>query len=352
MYLTTLRDLTLWCRTFAWRVSLVRQSAAVVLVPRMSCLVLSQSLRPRLYRKITDEFGKKTRHAVTGVPDTALEGDLAPYAACTMLSPALMEYLDLVSFYDRKALLKMAGSKVNGLGLSSPGDSACYGLVARLLSGMTGPLRLAPIINPIEGCRMPTWSTHATNLCSYPRIHFLVPALGGVVAQGMEDFSVPGQAGQEPGFEAAGAALRRGTLSCCNFNRKDAGKSIAVSMFCRGVEQSSVIAKVVEIKTDRNFQFVDWSPTGFAIWSYKDPKSEAPEVAVLENTTAASSIFSSWLTGMENLRESNGQAEQLVGDVGGEMSECMENLAAICKDYEEVGAETCDGEEEDEGEEY
>lgn len=292
-----------------------------------------------LYRKTAEDYSKQLRHSVTCVPDFTGEGDRL---ACTMLSSPLIEYLDLVTFYDRTSLQKMAHSKVNGLGLASPDYGACTGLAARLLSGITGPLRFGRAINAVEGSRLATWSTDATNLCPYPRIHFMVPSLGGVVAQGMEDFSVPGQAGAEPGFEAAGAALRRGSLSSC-ISRGDDGKIIAINMFCRGVEQSSVIAKVAEIKTDRKFQFVDWSPTGFAIYSYKDPKCEGPEVAALENNTSVAKIFDSFKSGCED--------QQLNSDEGGELAEALENVAGICKDFEEVGAETSYGDEE-EDEEY
>lgn len=293
-----------------------------------------------LYSKTAGDYSKQMRHSVTCVPDFTAEGDRL---ACTMLSSPLIEYLDLVTFYDRTSLQKMASSKVNGLGLFSPDYAACTGLAARLLSGITGPLRFGRAINAVEGSRLATWSTDAVNLCPYPRIHFMMPSLGGVVAKGMEDFSVPGQAGAEPGFEAAGAALRRGSLSS-GLSRDD-GKIIAINMFCRGVEQASVIAKVAEIKTDRKFQFVDWSPTGFAIYSYKDPKSQGPEVAVLENNTSVAKIFDNFKSGAEE--------QQLNSDEGGELAEALENVASICKDFEEVGAETSFGdEEEDYGEEY
>merc|ERR1712079_648563 len=259
-----------------------------------------------IYRKTAEDYSKQMRHSVTCVPDLTAEGDRL---ACTMLSSPLIEYLDLVTFYDRTSLQKMASSKVNGLGLASPDYAACTGLAARLLSGITGPLRFGRVINAVEGSRLATWSTDATNLCPYPRIHFMVPSLGGVMAQGMEDFAVPGQSGAEPGFEAAGAALRRGSLSSC-LSRGDDGKIIAMGMFCRGVEQASAIAKVAEIKTDRKFQFVDWSPTGFAIYSYKDPKSQGPEVAVLENNTSVAKIFESFKSGSEE--------QQLNSDEGGE----------------------------------
>mmetsp|Transcript_36143 Transcript_36143/g.83292 ORF Transcript_36143/g.83292 Transcript_36143/m.83292 type:complete len:688 (-) Transcript_36143:222-2285(-) len=300
-------------------------------------------LSSMLLAKLSVECGKKSKHMLLGVPDPMLVGDdKMPYCKAGIFAPCTMEHLDMVSFYDRPALQRMASSKVNGLGLVGADDSACYSLLARMLSGLTGPLRFGSLVSASSGSRLPSsWSTYDTNACPYPRIHFFAPGLGGLVAQGMEDFLVPGQVGQEPGFGAAGAALRRGSLSGCVGKRDSSDKIMSAVMMCRGVEQSSVLSKLLEIKADRGFQFVDWCPTGFSIFSYKDPKSAAAEVTLLENTSAAAKVFESQGLGMDE-------------HMAGQYTEARENLACIVKDYEEVSAETDygGGEEEDYGDEF
>eukprot|EP00913_Durusdinium_trenchii_P004493 g4172.t1 len=261
-------------------------------------------------------------------------GDASQHAMSGLMMSTLSEYSDLTTFYDRTAsrvavfsldhvthcelpsrssLKKVAASKVNGLGISSPDDLTLNGLLARLLSGVTGPMRFGKAMNCNQGFRAASILTLQTNLCCYPRIKYLVPSIGGLVAKGMEDFAV-GKANQEVGADACGHALKRGLL--CGINPSE-GKIIAYSMMCRGVELGSAISKVADLKTDRNYQFVDWSPTGFSIFCYKDPKAE------------------------------NGVPDE----ESGRISEVTEDMAALCKDYEEVAAETCDGEDDYEGEE-
>eukprot|EP00439_Symbiodinium_sp_Y106_P052339 s355_g7.t1 len=245
----------------------------------------------KLLSDLSCSYGKQAKMTFTCTPD--LQGEKMPLVSSALLCPSLLEFTELVNFYDLASLRAAMKPSEQPLG------------------GMTGPMRFGRSVSAYQGSRLASLNAIQVNLVCYPRIHFALP---GIACGSSED----------GGYGAAAKAL---TAPLCSVEKR---KSIAFALMGRGAEQSCLISRAAAYKLSKEYDFVDYCPTGFAISTFKDEKSKEAEITALHNTTAVGQVFQKILhDGLDGYKSPDYNAESMI-------HETRENLVALMSDYDEI----------------
>ncbi|CAK0874071.1 unnamed protein product [Prorocentrum cordatum] len=294
-----------------------------------------------MLERLSVDYGKKTKCSFTvwACPQVAT-AVVEPYNTVLCVH-SLLEHTDVTIMYDNEALYDICR---RNLDIERPTYTNLNRLLAQIISSLTASLRF-------DGALNVDITEFQTNLVPYPRIHFMLSSYAPVISAEKayhEQLSVAEITMSV--FEPASMFVK------CDPRH---GKYMACCMMYRGdVVPKDVNAAVATIKTKRTIQFVDWCPTGFKCGINYQPPTVVPggdlakvmrACCMISNSTAIAEVFSRIDHKFDLMYSKRAFVHWYVGEgmEEGEFSEAREDLAALEKDYEEVGIETAEGEGED-----
>merc|ERR1711861_46330 len=269
------------------------------------------------------DYGKKSKISFTvwSCPQVAT-AVVEPYNTVLCVH-SLLEHTDVTKLVDNEALYDICR---RNLDIERPTYTNLNRLIAQIVSSLTASLRF-------DGALNVDVTEFQTNLVPYPRIHFMLTSYAPVISAEKayhEQLSVA---------EITNSAFEPASMLCKVDPRH--GKYMAVCLMYRGdVVPKDVNAAVATIKTKRtiNYQPPTVVPGG-------DLAKVMRAVAMMSNSTAIAELYSRIDHKFDLMYAKRAFVHWYVGEgmEEGEFSEAREDLAALEKDYEEVGAESAEG---------
>eukprot|EP01087_Luapelamoeba_hula_P004263 TRINITY_DN1419_c0_g1_i1.p1 TRINITY_DN1419_c0_g1~~TRINITY_DN1419_c0_g1_i1.p1 ORF type:complete len:460 (-),score=80.96 TRINITY_DN1419_c0_g1_i1:203-1582(-) len=289
-----------------------------------------------LLERLSVDYGKKSKLDFCVFPSPQISTSVVEPYNSVLSTHALLEHTDVAFMLDNEAIYDICR---NNLGLEKPTYTNLNRLIAQVISSLTASLRF-------EGALNVDINEFQVNLVPYPRIHFLLCSYAPILTAERavnEKMSVS---------ELTSAVFEPSTMMAKCDPRH--GKYMAVCMMYRGdVVPKDVSASIAKIKNNRSIQFVDWCPTGFKCGINYEPPTTVPggdlakvnrACCMLSNTTAIAEVFSRIDHKFDLMYAKRAFVHWYVGEgmEEGEFSEAREDLAALEKDYEEVGQDSED----------
>merc|ERR1719337_541314 len=298
-----------------------------------------------LLERLSVDYGRKSKLTFTIYPAPQVSTAVVEPYNCVLSTHSLLEHTDVSFMVDNEAIYDICR---RNLDVERPTYTNLNRLIAQIVSSVTASLRF-------DGALNVDLTEFQTNLVPYPRIHFPLATYAPVISAEKayhEQLSVAEITNMcfEPANQMVKCDPRHGKyMACCMLYRGD-------------VVPKDVNASIATIKTKRTIQFVDWCPTGFKVGINNQKPTVVPggdmaqvsrAVCMLSNTTAIAEAWARLDHKFDLMYAKRAFVHWYVGEgmEEGEFSEAREDLAALEKDYEEVGMDTADGEGEEE-EEY
>lgn len=242
-----------------------------------------------------------------------------------------LEQLECAFIVDNEAIYDICH---RNLDIERPTYTNLNRLIGQIVSSITASLRF-------DGALNVDLTEFQTNLVPYPRIHFPLATYAPVLSperayHARLSVAEITNACFEPANQMVKCDPRQGMyVTCCMLYRGD-------------VVPKDVNFAIASLKNKKNIQFVDWCPTGFKVGINYQPPTVVPfadlakvprAVCMLSNTTAIAEAWVRLNHKFDLLYVKRAFVHWYIGEgmEEGEFSEAREDLAALEKDYEEVG---------------
>eukprot|EP00795_Rhopilema_esculentum_P008715 gene8715-14736_t len=299
-----------------------------------------------LMERLSVDYGKKSKLEFAIYPAPQISTAVVEPYNSILTTHTTLEHSDCAFMVDNEAIYDICR---RNLDIERPTYTNLNRLIGQIVSSITASLRF-------DGALNVDLTEFQTNLVPYPRIHFPLATYAPVISAEKayhEQLTVAEitNACFEPANQMVKCDPRHGKyMACCLLYRGD-------------VVPKDVNAAIATIKTKRTIQFVDWCPTGFKVGINYQPPTVVPggdlakvqrAVCMLSNTTAIAEAWARLDHKFDLMYAKRAFVHWYVGEgmEEGEFSEAREDLAALEKDYEEVGVDSVDAEGEEEGDEY
>jgi len=296
-----------------------------------------------LMERLSVDYGKKSKLQFAIYPAPQISTAVVEPYNSILTTHNTLEHSDCAFMVDNEAIFDICR---RNLDIERPSYSNLNRLIGQIVSSVTASLRF-------DGALNVDLTEFQTNLVPYPRIHFPLVNYAPVISAEKayhEQMTVAELTSScfEPANQMVKCDPRHGKyMACCLLYRGD-------------VVPKDVNAAIATIKTKRTIQFVDWCPTGFKVGINYQPPTVVPDgdlakvqraVCMMSNTTAIAEAWARLDHKFDLMYAKRAFVHWYVGEgmEEGEFSEAREDMAALEKDYEEVGLESlrCEGEEDD-----
>uniref|UniRef100_UPI00358FB6BE tubulin alpha-3 chain-like n=1 Tax=Myxine glutinosa TaxID=7769 RepID=UPI00358FB6BE len=293
-----------------------------------------------LMERLSVDYGKKAKLEFSVYPAPRVSTAVVEPYNSILTTHTTLEHSDCSFMVDNEAIFDICR---RNLDIERPSYTNLNRIIGQIVSSITASLRF-------DGALNVDLNEFQTNLVPYPRIHFPLVTYSPIISAAKayhEQISVSEitNACFEPANQMVKCDPRHGKyMACCMLYRGD-------------IVPKDVNAAIAIIKTKRTIQFVDWCPTGFKVGINNQPPTVVPggdlakvqrAVCMLSNTTAIAEAWARLDHKFDLMYAKRAFVHWYVGEgmEEGEFSEAREDMAALEKDYEEVGVDYIEGEDE------